>query len=183
MSAPESDGAQPRRTFVKEAAAVALGGVATLVPVATGMFVWLDPLRKEGDAGEAGFIKITSLDALPNDSIPRKFTVLADHRDAWTKTMNVPVGAIYLKRTGERQIIAMQCICPHAGCFLEYRPGKHEFFCPCHNSTFAVDGSINDPKSPSPRPMDELTVEVRGNEVWVKYQNFQPGHREKIPMA
>ena len=76
MSAPESDGAQPRRTFVKEAAAVALGGVATLVPVATGLFVWLDPLRTEGDTGAAGFIKITSLDALPNDSIPRKWRII-----------------------------------------------------------------------------------------------------------
>jgi len=182
MSVPENDGDPGRRTFVKEAAAVAIGGVCTLVPAAAGLVVWLDPLKKTAGA-EAGFVRIATLEALPADGVPRKFTVVANRTDAWTKTPNVPVGAIYLTRTQEKKVTALQSICPHAGCFVDYRPGKHEFFCPCHNSTFAADGSINDPKSPSPRPMDDLEVQVRGNEVWVRFQNFQAGHREKHPVA
>ncbi|HAB15775.1 MAG TPA: Rieske (2Fe-2S) protein [Verrucomicrobiota bacterium] len=183
MSAPDSPDAQPRRTFVKEAAAVVVGGVATAVPLVAGICVWLDPLRKSTGAAGAEFSRITNLDALPADGVPRKFTVVADRTDAWTRTPNVPVGALYLTRTGDRQVTALQCICPHAGCFLEYLPQAKEFLCPCHNSTFAVDGKINAPSSPSPRDMDSLEVELRGNEVWVRFQNFQAGHREKRAVA
>ncbi|MBN8248839.1 MAG: Rieske 2Fe-2S domain-containing protein, partial [Verrucomicrobia bacterium] len=174
---------QPRRSFVKEVAAVVIGGVATLVPAAAGLLVWLDPLRRRGDGAGAGFVRIAPLAALPNDGVPRKFTVLADRVDAWTKTPAVPVGAVYLRRTGERTIEALQTVCPHAGCFVDYRPEVKDFFCPCHNSTFAVTGAINDPKSPSPRPMDTLSVEVRGGEIWVRYENFQAGQREKRIVA
>ncbi len=183
MSEPESGSAQPRRCFMKEAAAIAIGGAAAAVPVAAGLFVWLDPLRRHSGTGGREYIRITSLEALPEDGTPQKYTVLADRTDAWTRTANMPVGAIYLARTGARTVRALQCVCPHAGCFLEYRTGKQEFFCPCHNSTFASDGSINDPRSPSPRPMDELPVEVRGNEVWVQFMNFEAGHKDKRPVA
>lgn len=183
MSSDTSPDALPRRCFVKEAAAVALGGAATLVPIVSGLVVWTDPLRSGSADGQAAFSRITLLDSLPADGIPRKFTVIANRQDAWTKTPNVPVGAIYLSRSAKGDVTAFQSICPHAGCFVEFRSAKNEFFCPCHNSSFASDGSINDPKSPSPRPMDTLAVEVRGNEVWVRFETFQAGHREKIPTA
>ncbi|MBX3732977.1 MAG: Rieske 2Fe-2S domain-containing protein [Verrucomicrobiae bacterium] len=172
-----------RRSFVKEALALVIGGLATLVPVAAGLWVWLDPLRRRGDARGAGFRRIASLTALPADGTPRRFTVLADRVDAWTRMPAVPVGAVYLRRTGEREVEALQTVCPHAGCFVDYRPEARDFLCPCHNSTFAIDGAINDPRSPSPRPMDTLPVEIRGEEVWVRYENFQAGQSEKRVLA
>jgi len=182
MTGSDSPDSQPRRAFVKETAALAIGGALTAAPLAAGLWMWCDPLRKaQGEA--AGFLRITTLTALPADGVPRKFTVLADKIDAWNRTPHVPVGAVYLTRTGDRQVVALQCICPHAGCFLEYRSERKEFFCPCHNSTFAVSGRISDPKSPSPRDMDTLEVELRGDEVWVRFQNFQAGHREKRIVA
>lgn len=183
MSDPTGEcGCSPRRSFIKEAAALAVGGLITLVPAAAGLFFWLDPVRRK-TAGAAGFVKIATLDSLPPDGVPRKFTVLADQTDAWTKVPKAPVGAIYLRRTGEKQIVALHSVCPHAGCFVDYRDGEKDFFCPCHNSTFASDGSVNDPKSPSPRGMDTLDLEVRGNEVWVRFQNFAAGHKDKRPLA
>lgn len=168
----------PRRSFLKEAASVLIGGIVMLVPAAAGLFTWLDPLKRRNSGG-GQFVKVGTLDALPADGVPRKFTVLADHVDAWTKTPHMPVGAIYLRRTGDKEVSALHSVCPHAGCFVDYRGDRKDFFCPCHNSTFAADGEINDPKSPSPRAMDSLEVEVRGNEVWVRFQNFVAGHKEK----
>jgi len=103
--------------------------------------------------------------------------------DAWSRTPNVPVGAVYLQRVGENKVRALNVVCPHAGCFVDYRPANGNYFCPCHNSSFALDGKILDPKSPSPRGLDELPVEVRnGTEVWVTFQNFRAGVHEKIPV-
>ncbi len=93
------------------------------------------------------------------------------------------MGAIYLRRTGENEVKAFNVVCPHAGCFVDYRGDMNSFFCPCHNSAFGLNGELADKRSPSPRGLDSLEAEVRGNEVWVKFQNFQTGHATKIPVT
>jgi menaquinol-cytochrome c reductase iron-sulfur subunit len=169
-----------RRDFFKRAAAVFLGAAAVLTPLAAGLAVVLDPLRRRGrDNGL--WLRAASLAALPNDGVPRKFAVSADQTDAWNTCLNVPVGAVYLRRTGLETVSAFNVICPHAGGFVDYVERCQCFICPLHNSQFALDGSIQDPKSPSPRPMDSLAVEIRGNEIWVRFENFQAGIRRKIP--
>ena len=171
-----------RRDFFKKSLAVVIGGVVALVPALAGLMVLVDPLRRKAAAG--GPIKVTTLAALPDDGIPRKFPVLADKVDAWNKYRNVPIGAVYLRRTNDGKVEALNVACPHAGCFVDFSPARAGFVCPCHNSTFTLDGKIADAKSPSPRPLDSLPAEVRGNgEVWVTFQNFQAGRPDKVPVA
>jgi Rieske Fe-S protein len=169
-----------RRDFFKRAAAIVLGALAALTPVAAGLAVLLDPLRRRGQ-GDGSWLPVASLAALPNDKVPRKFAVSADRTDAWNKYPDVPVGAVYLRRTGPKTVTAFNAICPHAGGFIDYVERCDCYICPLHNSQFALDGSIQDPKSPTPRPMDSLPVEIRGDEIWVRFENFQAGLRRKIP--
>jgi menaquinol-cytochrome c reductase iron-sulfur subunit len=178
----ESGPANPeRRDFLKKACAACIGGATVLVPLGAGATVLLDPLHRKSGSQE---VHVTSLDALPNDGMPRKFSILASRVDAWNKLPNAPIGAVYLRRTGEKAVEALNVVCPHAGCFVDFRDEKKDFYCPCHNSSFALTGAVADPKSPSPRGMDALEVEVRnGREVWVKFQNFVTGRAEKIPVA
>ena len=57
-----------------------------------------------------------------------------------------------------------------------------DFYCPCHNSNFKLNGDIL--SGVSPRAMDPLEIEVRNtSEVWVKFQNFQPGHDHPVPVS
>jgi menaquinol-cytochrome c reductase iron-sulfur subunit len=182
MNESKESAGEPRRDFFKKASAVAIGGVITLVPIAAGARVLMDPLKRGGAGMQK--IKVTDLDSLPKDGIPRKFAILASRTDAWNRFPDAPVGAIYLRRTGDTAIEALNVVCPHAGCFVDFRPEKKGFFCPCHNSLFGADGKIMDPKSPSPRGLDQLKVEIRNNtEVWVEFQNFRTGTSEKIPVA
>src|SRR5215469_11435206 len=95
-----------RRSFFKESLAVVIGGVITLVPAAAGLMVLLDPLRRKG-GGPASAIQVTTLAALPDDGVPRKFPVLADKIDAWNKYRDVPIGAVYLRRTSDNKIEAL----------------------------------------------------------------------------
>jgi len=169
-----------RRGFLKEAAAGAIGGCCVLVPAAAGIVAWLDPLSR--DAGEAGYLRVAQLAALPVDGTPRRVTIVMEKTDAWTRQHAVPIGAVYLRRVGDG-VVALHSICPHAGCFVDYQASRKSFFCPCHESTFAEDGSINDPHSPSPRGLDTLDVEVRAGEVWVRFENFRTGSRTKVPVA
>ena len=129
-------------------------------------------------------VRVTTLDAVADDGVPRKFTVRSTKSDAWNRLENVPVGAVYLRRTKEGKVEALNVICPHAGCFVDFSPERGNFQCPCHESSFALDGSIASRKSPSPRAMDRLSVKVDENgAVWVGFQNFQAGRAEQVPVA
>jgi menaquinol-cytochrome c reductase iron-sulfur subunit len=173
-----------RRGFLAQAVALLLGGVAVLVPAAVGVVAFLNPLRQKGQAG--GFIRATSLAAVPEDGTPRRFALIADRVDAWNRFANEPIGAVYLRRLAPDKLEAFQVVCPHAGCSINYegtaQAGK--FFCPCHGASFDLSGKRTDSTSPSPRDMDALEVEIRGqDEVWVKFQNFRTGTPKKVAQA
>jgi menaquinol-cytochrome c reductase iron-sulfur subunit len=178
----QSPAATNRRDFFKKTFAGIISALLALVPLGAGLAVFLDPLRRKSSGGSA--IRVTTLDALPNDGVPRKFTVLSTRVDAWNKFRQTPVGAVYLRRTSDGTVHAFNVVCPHAGCFVDFLPERGYYLCPCHNSTFSITGKVDDPSSPAARGLDSLEVEVRNQkEVWVKFQNFQAGHAEKIPVA
>jgi menaquinol-cytochrome c reductase iron-sulfur subunit len=169
--------------------ALVAGAVACLPGLIAGLCASiLHPLSKKGQAGQA--IRLGSLDTLPTDGTPVKSTVLMDQVDAWNRVANQPVGAVFLRRVGEK-VQAFNVVCPHAGCSVEYKeevdPSTNKkatkFFCPCHVASFDLEGKRTDATSPSPRNMDELAVELRGGEVWVEFQNFQVGIPSKVPAA
>jgi menaquinol-cytochrome c reductase iron-sulfur subunit len=159
-----------------------LGGLAMVTPVAAGILVVLDPLGRNAD--ENAFVRVTTLGSVPEDGLPRKFVVVASRTDAWSRNAAGPIGAVYLRRAGEKAIQAFNVVCPHAGCFVDFIPSRQSYICPCHNSMFSLDGKISDPRSPSPRGLDQLEVQIRNEtEVWVKFENFLAGHDKKIPVT
>ena len=107
--------------------------------------------------------------------------MIADRVDAWTGFKAEPIGAVYVKREeGSDRVEALSATCPHAGCFVELDKTAGCFRCPCHNSSFTLDGGIVAP-SPSPRSMDSLECEVsKSGAVSVKWQNFYSGTEEKV---
>lgn len=177
----ESPPAKGRRSFLKRLCGGIISAVLGLLPVGAGLTVMLDPLRRKSATG--GAVRVASLDALPEDGVPRQFPVFADRVDAWNKFVNVRVGAVYLRRITGGKVEALNVVCPHAGCYVDYVAEKGKFLCPCHNSLFDVNGTIADTSSPSARALDSLEVELRNKEIWVKFQNYQAGKKEKIPVA
>lgn len=176
-----------RRNFLVEGLAVAIGTFVGLVPLLAGVMVYLDPLRRRGGAGE--FIRIASLDSLPDDGIPRQFPVVADRNDAWNHYAAQPLGSVFLRRQGD-EVEALNAVCPHLGCMVDFQRDRDIFRCPCHNSLFKPDGERiipPDGNCPSPRSLDPLEAQVRGAggtaAVWVKFQNFRAGTPERIPEA
>jgi menaquinol-cytochrome c reductase iron-sulfur subunit len=182
MRSPDPKPPLDRRGFFKKSLVVILGGVAALVPAAAGLLVAVDPLRRKAAARAA--VRVTTLDALPADGLPRRFPVIAAKSDAWNRFQAAPIGAVYLRRTADDRVEALNVVCPHAGCFVEFAAAAGNFRCPCHQSTFALDGSIASPGSPSPRALDRLTVKVGDDgAVWVTFQNFQSGRADQVPVS
>ena len=105
---------------------------------------------------------------------------MADLTDAWNREANQPIGAVYLRREGDK-VLCFNAICPHAGCFVGYAAERKVFQCPCHTSSFELDGQRIMP-SPSPRNMDELAVDpekLKAGEVCVQFVNYYPGKEDR----
>lgn len=175
-SRKEPVGAEHRRGFLGLLCALCALAVPTLV----GIVSFLNPLRQKSQSGE--FLKLATLETLPDDGTPRKVPVIADREDAWNSFPAEPIGAVFLRREGDK-VSALQVVCPHAGCSIGYvtTPKGGQFLCPCHIANFDLSGKRLDATSPSPRDMDSLEVEIRNsNEVWVKFQTFGLGIAEKV---
>lgn len=177
-----------RRSFIAAIAAIVTGAVAVLTPLAAGVATFLSPLFRNQ---KSPTVRIALLSQVPDDGMPRYFPVVTDRVDAWNRYPHQRVGAVYLVRQpGEAMPTAFSAKCPHAGCFIGYTAGDDEFKCPCHTSSFNLDGSrVNGDEEVAPRGMDHLPVEVReidlgdtelAAEVWVEFINFQTGHKEQI---
>jgi menaquinol-cytochrome c reductase iron-sulfur subunit len=176
---------EERRGFMgTSVAAGAVGAIISLFPLGAGSLVLLDPVRRRRAAGNEGskaFMRVATVDSLPADGTPVQVPVIADLTDAWNREANQPIGAVYLIRE-DSEVKCFNAICPHAGCFVSFVGERKVFLCPCHTSSFELDGSIISP-SPSPRPMDELDVDpekLKEGEVWVRFVNYLPGKHEQV---
>lgn len=176
--------AEPRRDFLTEILAIAFGAIVGIVPFCAGILTFLNPLMRKKEDGGATYVRVTSLESVPKD-VPQRFAVKADLNDAWTRSPNEPVGAVYLQRKEGDTIACFNAICPHAGCFVNCTGGaKAQFSCPCHESFFNLDGERGH-GSPSPRNLDDLPTRVVDEGgvkfVEVQFQNFYTGRPDKKP--
>ena len=60
---------------------------------------------------------------------------------------------------------------------IDWDQPSRRFVCPCHDSTFSLEGKML--SGPSPRDMDELALELQGEEVKVAYRRFRVGTPNK----
>ncbi len=178
--------AEQRRGFFTQAAAIVIGGLVGLFPALAGLLVFFDPARRKSNGGN--WIRVATIDAVPDDGVPRYFPVVVDKRDdAWTRYLNEPIGAIYLIREkGKQDITAFNATCPHAGCMVDYLGEKNYFQCPCHTSAFDCQGKrMMEISEVPPRDMDSLDCRIEvakngGQEIHVKYQDFYTGKEDKV---
>ena len=183
-SPPGSDTTNRREFFAKGACALT-GGALVAVPVVVGLGSLLAPLGSKGGAGLK--VKLATLDDLPADGTPRAYQVVAERSDAWTKYPRTPIGEVLLRKLPDSEVLALSSTCPHAGCGVSFRSGERDFYCPCHDSAFDLDGiRLGGSDNKSPRPLDELEVDadkLAGGEVWVTFVNFRAGIEDKEAMS
>lgn len=160
---------------------VLIGAAMSLVLAVPGMAYILSPvLRDRRKSKEAvGFQPLARLHDLEKLR-PKLFPVIAERRDAWVVYPREPVGSVWLIRQPDDSVLALSAECPHLGCAVGLGAEGRSFFCPCHTSTFELDGrKANDVP---PRGMDALEVEVsKGADpvVSVRFQRFRIGTEEK----
>jgi cytochrome b6-f complex iron-sulfur subunit len=61
---------------------------------------------------------------------------------------------------------AMVAVCTHLGCTVQYRSDHHDVWCPCHNGVYDIHG--RNISGPPPKPLQQLDVQVRGDQIFVR---------------
>ena len=184
-SPPASEESVPgRRNVIVDIFTGFLSFILVAVPSTIGGIFFLDPiLRKKklpngsGGGDVEGFVKVPlTSDAIPADGTPVPVSIRSDQIDAWNLYKDVPIGSVWIRRT-EAGLKVFNSVCPHLGCRVGYRPTENDFYCPCHESRFTLEGEkTNDTP---PRNMDDLEVKEVDGTVYVKYQNFKGGIADK----
>jgi Rieske Fe-S protein len=87
------------------------------------------------------------IDLNPFGALPATATLsLADHPSLQTVggSLVFTVGCVpfMLVRTDATTVVATSAACTHQGCLVQYNQARNDLECPCHNSVYAVDGTI-----------------------------------------
>lgn len=82
------------------------------------------------------------------------------HYDQFPAGSATPVeaGRFYLVRLHDGGFLAIYRRCTHLGCAVPYDPASGQFTCPCHGSSFTMEGDVLN--QPAPRPLDLFPLAI-----------------------
>ncbi|MDH4140528.1 MAG: Rieske 2Fe-2S domain-containing protein [Coriobacteriia bacterium] len=138
-----------RRDFVAWIAAMSMGATAVFAVTMVGRAV-VPPGRSIEGKTKVGKLAVGREDELE----PGK-PVLAEYGD----------DVLYVVKMEDSSLKVYNAACPHVACKLAYNESSKEFDCPCHASSFTIDGKLLG--GPAPRDMIEAEFEVVEGEIVV----------------
>ncbi len=109
------------------------------------------------------WLRAAELDSLPENQ-PVPVTLRITRTDGYAQVIDRTV--VYLVRTGERDVRALQSTCTHLGCRTSYDRKTKRILCPCHGGVFDVQGNVL--AGPPPAPLPSLTTRVENGNVMVQ---------------
>jgi menaquinol-cytochrome c reductase iron-sulfur subunit len=171
---PEDDS---RRGFLKILGGLLTLGITAALGIPSVAYI-LAPLTGKKSTGPEP-VPVGTVGTLAVD-VPQRADVVANREDAWTREEGVRLGSVWLVKQKGGKVKCFSTVCPHLGCAIDYDEQKKHFICPCHTSIFGLDGKLV--SGPSPRAMDSLDVEAKGEKVEVRYQRFRQGTPRREPV-
>jgi menaquinol-cytochrome c reductase iron-sulfur subunit len=94
---------------------------------------------------------------------PEEWVFRRNRTDGW-KVVSEKTTAWVLKKS-DREIVAFGPQCPHLGCAYHWETGNQTFLCPCHASTFSIEGEVL--TGPAPRALDRYEARVEGDKLFL----------------
>lgn len=147
---------EERRSFLIAAIYGLWGLIAATFAVPAAVYLLLPPrLRVREDWAEAG-----DAAKLPQGK-PVELIFRQNRIDGWKLTSEKTTA--WAVKLSETEVVAFAPQCTHLGCAYHWDAPKHQFLCPCHTSTFSVEGKVL--SGPAPRPLDRYSVRLEGGKL------------------
>jgi menaquinol-cytochrome c reductase iron-sulfur subunit len=151
----ESTGLDRRRFYV-----AVIYGLGTLMSAAlaipAAIYLLLPPKAKKS----SGWVEAGDLAQLPLQT-PEEVVFRRNRADGWKVTSEKSTA--WVVKTADHEAIAFAPQCTHLGCAYHWDDGNKNFLCPCHTSTFDLQGKVL--SGPAPRPLDRYEVKLDGSKV------------------
>lgn len=106
--------------------------------------------------------------AAVNGQVTLPFSQFPDLRNNGGAVTGVPTGyglRIFVFRLDDGTLSAVDSICTHQQCEVEFRAQEGDLFCPCHASTFTRQGDVT--REPATLPLKKFTVSETADAVVV----------------
>jgi menaquinol-cytochrome c reductase iron-sulfur subunit len=147
-----------RRSFYS-AAIAGLGGLMTAALAApAAAYLLIRPKSQK----QSDFVPAADLAQLtvgkPEEVVFRRTRV-----DGW-RVLNEKSTA-WVLRKDDQNVVAFAPQCTHLGCAYHWDEKENNFLCPCHTSTFSIDGKVL--SGPAPRPLDRLVTKIDQGKILI----------------
>jgi menaquinol-cytochrome c reductase iron-sulfur subunit len=145
-----------RRTFLSAAIYGLWGLIAAALGIPATVYLLLPPKpRREEEWIEAGDISTLKAGA------PSEIVFRHNRLDGWK--VSSQKSTAWVVKTPDERVVAFAPQCTHLGCAYHWDERKSEFLCPCHSSSFGIDGRVL--SGPAPRALDRYEVRVEKNKL------------------
>ena len=94
---------------------------------------------------------------------PEEVVFRKNRVDGWKVTSEKSTA--WVVKQSDNQAIAFSPQCTHLGCAYHWDESNKNFLCPCHTSTFDMEGRVL--TGPAPRPLDRFQVRVEGTKLFI----------------
>ena len=71
----------------------------------------------------------------------------------------------WVVRKDDQHVVAFTPQCTHLGCAYHWDDKENNFLCPCHTSTFSIDGKVL--SGPAPRPLDRYVTKIDQGKILI----------------
>jgi cytochrome b6-f complex iron-sulfur subunit len=143
-----------RRNFLKMG--VGTLGAVVLLEFGGASMLFMKPRSLDGEFG--GLVKAGPVESFPLGSV-----------------VEYPAGRFFLVRSNSGGFLAVYRRCTHLGCTVDWEQDQNRFFCPCHASSFDMQGDVENP--PAPRALDTFPLQIEDGQVIVDTGHVQKRER------
>ena len=147
-----------RRSFYVHVINLLGGLIAAAAALPAAVYLLAKPKR----ATRRDWIEVADLSQLEVGE-PAEVVYNRERIDGWRKIDEKTT--TWLVRTGEDSVIAYDPACTHLGCAYHWDSTAKAFECPCHGSSFSIDGKVT--AGPAPRALDRYTARIDGFKVLI----------------
>lgn len=110
----------------------------------------------------------TTFPSAVNGTVTLPFSQFPDLKNNGSEVTGVPSGygkRIFVFRLEDGTLSAVDSICTHQQCEVEFRSAQEDLFCPCHASIFTRQGAVT--QGPATLPLKKFTVSETADAVVV----------------
>jgi menaquinol-cytochrome c reductase iron-sulfur subunit len=154
----ENSGRTTRRGFYSVLINLFGGLIAAIIVIPAAAYLLLKP--KNSDAEE--MVEIADVGTLEVGK-PKEVVYFRTRVDGWKANKEKTTAWVVKNSAGE--VVAFNPQCTHLACPYHWEDAKKLFLCPCHTSSFGIDGNVLG--GPAPRPLDRFVTKIEGGKLLI----------------